>query len=547
VAATSIPRRFGLKLGAEGREERYWDEHLGIGDQERKEKLEADYNAEPDTYGEEEELHTLAANLGEVRSLAKQDLDFLAGLAIPDVVTHTFPPILTSIWSLLQQYVERIYTSPKLAVGIPRGHGKTTLIKLFILYCILFTRTRFILIISSTEGHAVNIISDVVDMLNERNILSAFGDWKTGLETNQQALKKFGFMGRNIVIAAIGAGGSLRGLNLKNERPDLMLFDDVQTKEDSESPTVSTSLERWIIGTAMKARSPRGCLYVYLGNMYPGTNCILRKFKPNPQWIKFISGAILSDGSALWEALRSYKSLIEEFDNDIAMGHPEIFLSEVMNDTEVGSNTNVDLTQIKDWPWSDHEWPQGKFIIIDPSSNKLKGDMCAIGYFEVYDTIPGLRELVEERLSPGNIIRKALLMALEHRAKLIAVESTSFQYTLLYWFEQIATQLGIQGIQFVPIYTGSYSKNSRLNDAIKTLTQGELYLHRSLRMQVINQIVNWNPMKQNNIDDLLDLLSYAPKVIELYRSDIASDIEAFAVEEQNNSSGARVWENNSAF
>lgn len=513
------------KQGYEGRDDRYWDDKLGINDQLREALVQQD---EADAIPNE--LHSLNFDSEEVKVLAKQDLNFMAGLAVPDIIEHEFPPVILAIWAFLLQNVAAVFKSPKLAIGIPRGHAKTTLLKLFILYCVLFTRTRFILVICSTEQHAMNILADVEDMLNERNIVATFGDWKLGLETNTKSLKKFGFMGRPIILAAIGAGGSLRGLNLKNERPDVMAFDDVQTKECAESQTMSQTLERWIIGTAMKARSPRGCLYLYLGNMFPGPNSILRKLRDNPTWTKFVSGAILSDGTALWPALRSLQSLIDEFDNDISMGHPEIFLSEVMNDVEVGINTNTDLGAIKDWPWGPHEIPQGKFIIIDPSSNKKGGDNVAIGLFEVYDATPALVEVIDERLSPGNTIRRALLLALENKIRLIAVESTAFQYTLLYWFNEIGTQLGITGISFVPIYSGSYSKNSRISDMLKKLTQGELILHSSVRNRIVSQIVNWNPMKRDNVDDLLDLLSYCDRVMELYGAEMILEIEGMVLE-----------------
>ena len=61
------------------------------------------------------------------------------------------------------------------------------------------------------------------------------------------------------------------------------------------------------------------------------------------------------------------------------MGHPEIFFSEVLNDTEAGINSRTDLSLIKPWPWQEHELPQGKFIVIDPSNNKRGGDDVSIG------------------------------------------------------------------------------------------------------------------------------------------------------------------------
>lgn len=521
----------------------YWHDQLGMADE-----LEGELGRQKEL--EEEALKSTALSTysfkaGEVEQLAKLDLNFFAALAIPQVFEVDYPPTIQAIWELLLDMLGQINKSPKVALGIPRGHAKTTLIKLFVLYVVLYTDIKFILIIGSTQDNAFNIIADVEDMLSEKNIVSTFGDWSVGTETDTKGLKKFGYRGRNIVIAGLGAGGSIRGINIKNTRPDLMIFEDVQSKECAESDIASSSLERWMIGTAMKARDPRGCLYVFVGNMYPGPNSILRKLKNNPTWIKFISGAILADGTALFPALRSYESLVEELNNDISMGHPEIFFSEVMNDVEVGINSNTDLALIRSWPWADYDVPQGKFIIIDPSSNRKGGDLVGIGYFEVYDATPGLRKVIEEALSPGNTIRRALLLAIQTRTRLIAVESTAYQFSLLYWFNEIATQLGISGISFVEVYSGSYSKNSRIQDTLKELTQGEVDLHNEVRSKVLQQIVNWNPLKRDNVDNILDLLAYAKRVMELYGADIASDIEGVVVDSETGS--ARVRDYNSAF
>lgn len=459
----------------------------------------------------------------EIVAAAEHNVNLLAGLAMPTVFEHEFPAVHLAIWQLLTQSVTNIRSFPKLALGIPRGHGKTTLIKLFILYIVLFTKNKFILVTSDTATKAENIISDVADMLSESNIIRLFGDWRVGTEKNTEAVKKFGFRGRVVILAALGAGGSLRGLNIKNARPDVMIFDDIQSKECSESPVLSANLLNWLVGTAMKAKSPAGCIYIVAGNMFPGDNALLKKLKTNPQWVKFISGAILSDGSALWPALHSKENLLAELDNDIAMGCPEAFFSEVMNDTEVGINHDVDMTKIALWKWGDHERPQGKFIIIDPSGNKANSDATAIGYCEVYDEIPALRELREEVLSPGDTIKRALGMALRHDCRVIIVEGTAYQSTLLYWFEQTCKAVGIVGIQLFDIYGNYASKNSRIRDGIKGLTRGELVIHPDVKSQVAHQIANWNPMKQNNRDNILDLLAYMTPCVKQYGGFMACD------------------------
>jgi hypothetical protein len=471
----------------------------------------------------------------QVHDLAKTNLDFLAGLSMPTVFEYSFPPVFLIVWAWLVEYAHKERDFSQLALGLPRGFGKTTVIKLYILYCILFTNKKFILICSSRIQLAVNIIADVMDMLNEKNIIAVFGDWKLGVETDKQELKKFGFRGRTIILAATGAEGSIRGLNLKQERPDVMIFEDVQTRENADSPLQAETLEQWMVGTAMKAKSPRGCLFLFIGNMYPTKNSILRKLKANPRWIKFIAGGILADGTSLWEELQPIKQLLAEYESDCAMGHPEIFHSEVLNDENASATSAIDMSRLPPYPFADDEPIAGNFIIIDPATDKPGSDAVSIGGFNVYNAVPTLMYLEEGRFSPGETIRTAIKMALKMGCRCVAIEANSYQYTLKYWSEFICQQMGITGIEFVEVYSGSFSKNSRILGMFKSLLAGEIHTHPDHKVAVALQVANWNPLRRDNTDGLLDLLTYSPKIIELYphlvtMSDIILNQEASGIE-----------------
>lgn len=459
-----------------------------------------------------------AYNRTQVVEAARADVNFLAGLAMPTVFKYFLPPILLTVWALITQASHKVRDFSQLALAIPRGHGKTTVIKIYILYCILFTDKRFILVISATATLAENVIADVVDMLNEPNIKAIFGDWKLGCEKDTESLKKFGFRGRNIILAGIGAGGSLRGLNIKNERPDVMIFEDVQTRECADSEVQSKTLLQWMLGTAMKAKSPNGCVFIFLGNMYPTKHSILKKLKKNPRWIKFISGAILADGTALWPQLQPLDQLVEEFENDLEMGHPEIFMAEVMNDDEASASNRIDLSKIQDCIWTVADIPQGKAIIIDPADDKSTSDDTSIGLVHIYDGTPVLMQTEEAIMSPGDTIKNALKMAMVNGVTVIAVESNAYQRSLLYWFDFIAKQVGISGIHFVELYSGANSKNTRIAEALRQLNKGEIMMASVVRNKVIKQIVDWNPLKKDNTDGLLDILAYMQKCVELYGS-----------------------------
>jgi hypothetical protein len=503
-----------------------WSDKLGGTD------LPTTYSGEsalPDPNFESETAESVF-DADQARALAKDSLDFLAALLLPTVFKYLFPDIFKSIWAWLCESVHKTRDFSQLAIGLPRGFAKTMVIKIFVVYCILFTKKQFILVICGTQTKANNIIADIIGMLNEPNIKKLFGDWKIGVETDRQDLKKFGFRGRNIVLMGAGSGSDIRGITLENARPDVMIFDDIQTREEAESETVSNSIELWLTGTAMKAKSPEGCLFVFIANMYPTKFSILRRLKANPTWMKYIVGGITQniDGTiqSLWEELHPLSQLIKEFQNDYAMGRPEVFYSEVLNDETASVNHLIDINKIPDDPFANDLQHQGNFIIIDPSNDKANSDHVAIIYFEIFQGKPVARDYIEDRLSPLSCIEKALGFAFKYNCRLIACEANAYQYSLLFWFNYIIAQRGLAaaGINCVDVYSGQRSKNSRILDMFKMLLKGEILLGALVRLAATHQITSFNALKPNNVDGLLDCLTYSPKVIELYGEFIASNL-----------------------
>lgn len=484
-----------------------------------------------------------AFSFEQVHKLAKESIDFLAGLAIPEVYKYAFPDLYLRAWELITNLLHRGRDFSQVALGLPRGFAKTLVVKLLILYAILFTSKRFILVISENVEKSEAIISDVCDMLNEPNIVAAFGNWKDGVDSDRNQRKKFHFRGRDIIIKAAGTNGGIRGITEKNRRPDFMVFDDIQSREDSESEVLSKQLETWMTTTAMKAKSPEGCTFLFVANMYPTKGSLLRKLKKNPNWIKFIVGGILANGTSLWEELQPLHQLLREYANDCAAGQPQAFFSEVLNDENASVNTHIDLSNIPAYPFDDNEINSGAFIIIDPASDKADSDAVSIGAVVIYGGFPVLREVIEGKLSPGDTIRTAYRMAFRWSASLIVVESQAYQYSLLYWFDQISQQLGITGIEVVDIYAGQSSKNTRILKSFLSLVPSlekkesednfkgieysgnshppEILLHPEVRAAVFTQITGFNPLRRDNTDGLLDLITYIPRVVSEFGHMIA--------------------------
>jgi len=458
-----------------------------------------------------------AASRGELAAASEQSLDFLASLILTDIYAYGYPPLFHAMWQLLCSSAKSEKSKPKYALGIPRGFSKTVVLKLYVVWLILFSNRRFILVVCNTAKLAENFLSDVEDMLNSSNIKSIFGSWDTECDQNNLSSKVFHFRGRHITLAGLGAGTSLRGLNLKYRRPDIVVMDDMQNRDEAKSPEIARELLIWLLGTLMKACDPHSCVFIFVGNMYPFEGSILRKLKASAEWTSFITGAILADGQSLWPDHRSIEDLLAELKSDTDMGHPEIFFSEVMNDEESGTVSGIDVSKIPLCPLHlDAIQAQGGFVIIDPSLGRKKGDDLGIGAFLVYDGVPVLREVISEKMDPGETIHRATALAAKYSIQLIVVEGGAYQATLIYWFNFVFAQLGVTGIHVGEITTGGMQKNSRISAGLRQLLSGKIYLHKDVRSACIYQITQWDPLRTKNKDELLDLIAYTYAVMELH-------------------------------
>lgn len=458
-------------------------------------------------------VQEVAAESSELARAAKQDFNFLGMLVAPEEFVLHFPPFYLTIFAILTAFKNKL---ERFALGIPRGFAKTTFIKLLCVWYILFSSKKFILIVGAAEDLAVNTLADICDFLSSPNIRKLFGNWQADVEVDTQKLKVFNFRGRSIILRAIGAGTAVRGINRKNSRPDVIIMDDIQKREDAENKELSDALLKWVLGTLMMARSNEGCTYIYVGNMYP-QNCILEKLKNNTQWTSFIVGGLLEDGTSLWEELRPAEELLSEYQALKELGEEAIFVSEILNSTDITPPSGIDPSKFPHPPaWFLETEPDGGFVLIDPSSGKKDGDDCTMELYDMIDGTPMLSQVEFGTFTPLEVIQKTLNIAAAAGVRLICVEDVAYQSTLLFWFNHICNEHGISGFEFHPVSPKSKAKNTRIKAGLLRVLKGETYLHPRVRGLVSNQVVEWNPAKVTNKDDIIDPLGYVDEVLQLY-------------------------------
>lgn len=466
-------------------------------------------------------LVDIGVDLRAARDRGKVDINFFASLAVPAVMESALPAFYIAMWQILaMRNPGDIGKILRFALGLPRGHAKTTFVKILICWLIVYDKATFVLIVCASEALSEQILADISDMLGSPNMEAVYGNWTNSLSTDTKELKKAVYHTRPIVLAAKGAGSSLRGLNIKHHRPDLILCDDMQTRENDESPTESLRLLRWFTATLLKVVAPRGDrLVIYVGNMY-SDGCILNKLRTNSKWTSLVTGAILENGQPLWPELHSLESLMESYLHDEELGQADIWFAEVMNDPKSVANSLLP-TILPEYPHDEGIIPDGVFLTIDPAGFKDNSDDNVIAVHYVYEgkgiVIETVTSSTEATLNnPEQLVLIALQLALKHGASLIGIEDVGFQSTLQFWVTKYMVDLDITGVHVVPLSPHGRSKESRIRLFVQELYAQNYYLHHSVRPFFVWQATKYKIGAKKNKDDYLDACSYGLDVRNEY-------------------------------
>jgi len=473
-------------------------------------------------------LHQKKFESKEAFDLGFNNFQFFSELCLPTVCTFAWPYEYIAIWMLLikairekdERQTKRVL---RFALGLPRGFAKTTFLKLLTTWLIAYDFINFILIVCATEPHAENFLADVSEMLSSPNMIAIYGNWAGGLAIDNAKLKKCLYRRRTVILAAIGSGTSVRGLNIVHERPDFVLCDDMQTKENAESDTEALHLLNWFVGTLLKCVDPIFAVVAYIGNMYP-QNCILFKLKENPYWTSLITGCILSDGKSLWEELRPLEALYEEFKHDEALNLAHIWFAEMMNDPILERISLLPKGFLPICPLKEDEInPDAGFCIVDPAGFKNAADDNVSLAVHVMNAIPYVRGMVSGIFNPKQIIENTVELCLLFNIRVIFVESVAYQQTLCFWFNEELKRVELQDhFTIKEITPKNKSKDSRIRIIAQQLLGLTVFiLNPEVRHKFVFQALQYRIGKKTNRDDVLDTHAYI--------EDVRSDPESWAL------------------
>jgi hypothetical protein len=436
-----------------------------------------------------------------------RDFNFFAGLCIPDIMLFPFPPFYVTLWSLAVKAIkegreDKLYKIIRYAIGLPRGFAKTTFLKVLVCWLIAYEKITFLLIVCATEPLAYAFLSDVSTMLGSENMQSVYGIWEPAVDNAGE--KKGSYRRRLVILKAIGAGTSIRGVNEENRRPDFLLCDDMQTKENDDSDTEREALFDWFVGTLLKVVDKFFSVVFYVGNMY-SDRCILYRLKESPVWISLITGAILTDETSIWPELQSVEDLYEGFIHDESLGKANIWFAEIMNDP-VESRSSLLKGPFPELALSVIPAPDASFVTVDPANFRNSSDDNVICSHHIIDGIGYINEMEGSIWNPRQTASNSIDMAIRTDATLIAVEAYAYQESLAFWTGEILRAENIKGIDVIPITRRlNKTKEQHIRNFISEIYSKHWYFLRDIdRIKFVYQATAYRVGRARNKDDYLD-------------------------------------------
>lgn len=187
-----------------------------------------------------------------------------------------------------------------------RESAKTSYAKLFIIWLIHFNKRKYINVDSFDKENAERILFDIAfEMTNNETLRNDFGvlfsKERSLSEVKQNRVNNF-VTENGIRVEAHSTQESVRGRIHLNQRPDFLLFDDIETNK-TKSSEAYTKQVRDHLTEAQAGMAPDGFI-LYLGNYiteYGNIQWLMDRAK-NDHRLRIRNIPVIIDGKPSWEA-----------------------------------------------------------------------------------------------------------------------------------------------------------------------------------------------------------------------------------------------------
>lgn len=177
----------------------------------------------------------------------------------------------------------------KIAIAAPRGLGKTSTVRAYVMKSILYRDYEFVSYVSNGETVAMLQTENIkAELRSNQQIRKIFGDIaiNTDDEGGISSFSKHGWTAfGNTYVIPRGAGQQVRGLLYKSYRPQLIVVDDLEDKETIGNLENRNKLKEWFHSDLEKSvdRYSKKWRIIYIDTLKHG-DALLQELLDDPEW-----------------------------------------------------------------------------------------------------------------------------------------------------------------------------------------------------------------------------------------------------------------------
>jgi len=250
-----------------------------------------------------------------------------------------FPEIFYAPFSGLHDKIFELIDAghSKIAIAAPRGIGKTSIARTVANRAILFRLSNFIVYLSNSATSAEMQTENMKrDLLSGKEVRQLFGSIKDNIKTAgimDESFSKMSWVafGSTLVLPR-GAGQQVRGLNWSNYRPELVIIDDLEDKDEIRNEANRIKLRDWFDSDLLKTEGRYGkkCQFIYIDTI-KHEDSILADLLESPEWASIQLSICDDNYNTLDENYMTTEEILAEVEEHRRKGTLDTFYMERMN------------------------------------------------------------------------------------------------------------------------------------------------------------------------------------------------------------------------
>ena len=433
--------------------------------------------------------------------------------------------------------------SQKVAIAAPRGWGKTSIVALALMArWILFRHTGFICYINKSHDAASLQTENLRrELVTNREIKAFFGNFKSrdvNAKEFEEVFSKKAWVAYNTLVWPRGAGQQVRGVLFKNDRPGLIVIDDLEDPVKINNDEIRKAWYEWLYADVIKAiprvgPNAKKWKIVYIDTL-KHEDSVLQKLLDSPEWDSVRLEACDDNFKSTAPHFMSNEDIEKEWQQHVDAGQTDVFFRELRNlpistkdsafrqeyfhyynlppdrgvgeldlktfDTEIQQNKNIETVVILD---------PAKTVKIHSAESAIVGIGIDLASAKVY-----VRDAISEKMYPDEIYNAMFGMAQMLDAKVIGVEETSLNEFIK---QPIKNEMFRRGSFFELVWLkarGGMKKEHRIKELVPYYRGG--YIYHNASCAVIKKLEQQLLMfPRSALWDLMDCLAYLIEMLEL--------------------------------